>query len=527
MAAGSQNPLRQAMINMMYLVLLALLALNVSAQVLKAFETVHEGIEQSNSSLTQKNESTMDNFEDLLENNEERTLPHFKRAQRAQAISERLVEHIDTLKKEIAKKSGGFLKSGMDSGTLVGAKNLDVGTRILVEKGKGDTLQNMINNTRDKLVGILEEYNRDTALPNIPNLNKLKGQLPLKAEDPPKGPNTKKSWAAQNFEMVPVTAAVTLLSKIQSDVKNTESQILSTLIDQVGKNEISFDQFEVIIDAKKSAVSVGEKYEAEIMLGAYSSTQQPTITVGGQKVDVKRGKGQFSDVPQSPGEKSIPVEIKVENATTGETETHTKKLQYSAFKSPAIISADKMNVFYTGLENPVSVSVPGYRPSQVNASMTKGSLKKVKAGKYIATVPQARNTEIRVSVSMDDGTTSSVGSKEFRIKPVPKPTPLFGGKASGTISPGNVKVVNAVVASMGQSFAFEGVKYVVSHFRLTYVPKRGNFKEAENNGPRITREMKNILKNASPGDRIIIDDIEAKGPDGVKKLPTAITLKVE
>ena len=169
MAAGSANPLRQAMINMMYLVLLALLALNVSAEVLKAFHTVHEGIKQSNKSITQKNESIMGDFKQLMDNNEERTEPHYLRAQRAQAIGDSLMTYIDSLKSTIVQKSGGYLKSGEDSGTLVGAKNLDIGTRILVEKNKGDTLQSKINRTRKRMIGILEEYNRDTALPDIEN----------------------------------------------------------------------------------------------------------------------------------------------------------------------------------------------------------------------------------------------------------------------------------------------------------------------------------------------------------------------
>lgn len=525
MAAGSQNPLRQAMINMMYLVLLALLALNVSAEVLKAFDTVHAGIKASNESISQKNRSTMQRFEKLLKNDRERTIKHYKKAQKAKQLTNSLNQYIDSLKDHIIQKSGGYLEE--DTSILAGAKNLDIGTRILVKKDHGDTLKHKINRTRKKLINILDDYNQDTVKANNINLKRIKNQIPLKAEAPPEGPDTKNSWAAANFEMVPVTATVTILTKLQSDVKNTKSEILSTLIGQVGSSEISFDVFEPIVKTKKSAVSVNEKFSAKIMLGAYSSTQNPKITVNGKKLKVKNGQGKFSTIPKSPGEKELPGKITIEDPSTGKKKTFDFTINYSAFKAPAIISADAMNVLYTGLKNPITVSVPGYKPNQIRASITKGKLIKQKAGSYIAKVPEGRKTFIDVSVALKGGGTKDVGRKKFRIKPVPKPTPYFGSKASGTISAEQVGIVDAIVASMGEGFAFEGVKYVVSHFRLTYVPKRGNFKEATNNGPRLTPKMDRILSDPKPGDKIIVDNISAKGPDGVKRLPSTIVLTVE
>lgn len=525
MAAGSDNPLRQAMINMMYLVLLALLALNVSAEVLKAFATVHDGIKASNESITQKNQSTMSNFEDLMENDRERTVKHYKKAQKAKALADELHHQIDTLKDHIIQKSGGYLEE--DTTKLVGAKNLDVGTRILVEEDHGDSLQNEINRTREKLLGILEDYNTDTIDANDINVASIRNKIPLKAEDPPKSPDNKNSWAAANFDMVPVTAAVTLLTKLQSDVKNTENEVLNTLINQVGKSEMSFDRITPIVNADKSAVAVNETFEAEIMLGAYSTTQNPDITVNGEKLEVEQGKATFKTTATSPGPQELPGKMVVKNPSTGEEEVREFKVKYSAFEAPAIISADAMRVLYVGLENPLTISVPGYKSRQIRATISKGDLKRKKPGSYIATVPEGRTTNINVSVKTQSGETKRIGTKEFRIKPVPKPTPYFGSKTSGSISASEVGIVDAIVASMGEGFAFEGVKYVVSYFRLTYAPKRGNFQEATNNGPRLNSEMKRMLSDPKPGDKIIVDNIKAKGPDGVKDLPSTIVLNVE
>lgn len=523
MAGG--NPLRQAMINMMYLVLLALMAMNVSAEVLKAFETVHSGILESNRSLTDKNQSTMERFSELLENDRERTLPHYNKAQKANEISDSLFNYIQDIKDQIIQESGGYLKDS----TLAGAKNLDIGTRILVRKDKGDTLQNKINNTREELIGILESYNEDTSLAKISEatIAKVKRQIPLKAEDPPKGPDNKNSWAAANFDMVPITASATILSKIQSDVKNAKSEILNTLIDQVGKSGITFDVFTPIVKAKKGAVAVNEEFEAEIMLGAYSSTQNPDITVDGKEVPVEDGKGKFTTTPSSSGEKSLPGTIKVKDPSTGEIKDYDFNVKFNAFDAPAIVSLDAMNVLYTGLENPVSVSVPGYKPEQVSASISNGRLIKQEPGKYVAKVSDGRETFISVSVQLEEGNVKNVGKKRYRIRPVPKPTPEIMGKTSGNMSRAEAQNAQAIIASLGESFVFEGVEYRVTKYRFTYVPRRGNMKEDDGNGPRLSGKMKSWLSNVSKGDRIIIDQIYARGPDGEKRLPNGITLTIQ
>jgi len=529
MAAGSDNPLRQAMINMMYLVLLALLALNVSAEVLNAFHVVHTGIKKSNASLETKNLSSMQRFEDLMNNNKALTKPHYNRAKEVQDITNDLDAYITQLKDELIKKSGGYLmKEGDTTDHLVGAKNLDVGSRIMVEESKGDTLQSRINRVRSQLIGVLQEYNENEKTGDDIAQSVIEEIVSMKAEDPPEGPDHMNSWAAQRFQMVPVTAAVTILSKIQSDLKSTKSDILNRLLKQVTAGQRSFDRLIPIVRKEQSVVNVNEKFNAEIMIGAYSSTQDPDIYVDGRKLDdIEQGRGSFSATPSSAGDKEHDVMMLLNNPTTGSIDTFETTINYKASPSFATVSADAMNVLYTGLDNPISVSAVGYRPEQIRASINRGNLIKQETGQYVARVPEAREATITVSVNEDGGGVKSVGSKKFRIKPVPNPRPMLARQTSGSISSVKVQNAQAVIASMGQGFAFEGVKYRVSNFRLTYVPRRGNFKEARAQGPRLTDEMKRILSGPKSGDKIIIDDISAKGPDGVKRLPTAITLTVK
>ncbi len=531
MAAGSDNPLRQAMINMMYLVLLALLALNVSAEVLNAFHVVHTGIKKSNSALETKNMSAMNRFEDLMENNEKLTKPHYDRAMKAKEITDSLESYIESLKDEVIEKSGGYLKKdGEKTDHLVGAKNLDVGSRILVEQDKGDTLQNKINRARSQLMGILREYNENDKEDDDIAESTIKKIVSLKAEDPPDGPDQANSWAAQRFQMVPVTATVTILSKIESDLKSTKADIVNQLLKQVGAGRRSFDQLIPIVRAEKGVVNVNETYKADILLGAYSSTQDPTIYIEGEKMPkekIKNGRGKFKATPSTPGTKEKEGLMTLKNPTTGGIDSFPFTINYKASPSFATISADAMNMLYTGLDNPISIGAVGYRPEQTSATISKGKLIKKGKSDYIARVPDTRKATISVSVETSDGNRKNLGSKEFRVRSVPNPRPLLAGKTSGSISAVKVKNASAIAATMGQGFAFEGVKYRVTKFRLTYIPRRGNVKESTARGARLNGKMKNMLSDVDDGDRIIVDKIRAKGPDGVKNLPTTITLNVK
>lgn len=514
MAIGTSNPLRQQLINMMYLVLLALLALNVSAEVLEAFEKVGKGIEASIEAIHKKNDLTMAQFDAQMKNDAERARPFYKKAQKANQYASSLYDYIDKLKKRIVKISGGIDE---ETGTVEDKRSLNIPAQVMITEKKGPALKKEINKTRDDFIELLKGI-------KMVDIKDFKSQIMLKAEDPKHDPDNR-SWSEYNFQGIPTIAALTLLTKMQNDVKTTQADVLDKLLASIGATEISFDVLTPVIKAPKSAVAVGEKYKAEILLAAYSSTQNPDITVSGNPLDVQQGTAEYTAVPKSPGSKEIPGKIQVKNPNTGEVKDYPFKIKYDVFKAPAIISADAMRVFYRGLDNPVSVSVPGYKPEQVHASISRGRLTGSK-GKYVAKVGKGRKTTIRVSVKTKDGM-KSVGSEEFRIKPVPKPIAYFGSKASGSISPGEIKTVNFIIARLGESFVFEGVKYKVDSYKFIYQPRRGNAKMDEGRGPRLTRRMKGMLSNPQKGDMIIITNIDVIGPDGKKRLDNGITLTVE
>ena len=306
-----------------------------------------------------------------------------------------------------------------------------------------------------------------------------------------------------------VTVAVALLGS--SIVQNSETQPGNIVMIVEGNNE----------------VAVGTEYEAKFnLLSRQSKDRKVTVRVGEEMIEIEDGIGKFTTIPKRPGEKRFPVTITVKRSNTGEKQTYHSQLSFKAIKTHFTVSADRMNVLYRGLTNPVSISVAGIRPSRITAEMTEGRLKRIEPGRYVARVPEVNNTKIRVSATFEDGSKTVLGHKEFRVKPLPKPDIRFGTH-SDHYSSFDVEDIFAIVANMPRGFAFEGVRYVVTHFRLIYVPKNGTHKTLENDGPRLTPKMKNLLKSARTGDKIIIDQVKVRGPSGIENLTQSETLVID
>jgi gliding motility-associated protein GldM len=524
MTVGQSNPLRQQMINMMYLVLTALLAMNVSAEILKAFETVNEGMYKSIELINLKNETTMAQLKKLYEATPGAVKPFFEKAVEANKISEELNKMIEDIKNQIIVEGKGINPA---TGQVADQANLEIPTRILVEEKNGDKIEEAVAKSRDKYLNLLK------GIKGLDAEKFAKSGITLKIEKPEK---EKKSWAAFTFNMVPNIAAITLLTKIQTDIKNTQSNILDAMLNSIGKEDFKFDQLIPVINVTtgKSAVSVGEKYEAEILLAAYDSKQLPEIFLGGRQLEVKDGKATYTGNTASVGSNDIPGEIVVKNKSTGEVKKYPYRLAYDVFTTAAIVSPTKMLVFYAALENPVSISVPGYRPDDVTATITGGgALKPDKnKGDYLAVIPDIKQqvikeVKINVFVKLPTGGTRQIGTgTTFRIKQVPSPLAYFGSKDGGDISAGELKLVNFITVNL-KDFAFEGLKYTVKKFRFVLAAKKSTT-VLEATGPALTPQMKSAMAAPAKGDMIIITDIYASFPGSSdKRIPGAITLMVK
>jgi len=522
--AGGKLSARQKMINMMYLVLTALLALNVSKEILKAFHLMEVSFNKANNNVEKKNEGLIEALKEQAKTRPDEVNPYLKRAVEVKATSQEFVKYIEQLKQELIGRTEGRKepKEGeKDTTELVEADNIELHANYFFKNpgdAKAKELTKKVNDTRDKLLSFL----KDDAVVKVDqgNATKIKTLTNLKTEFDQKN---YPGWAEMYFEHSPLAGVITMLTKIQNDCRNTEADIIELLAKSVDAEKITFNKLQAKVIASSSAVMVGSEYKAEVLLVASNTTSDNPVIVGGRQLEMKEGAGLYSAKPSTPGTFSWSGVIKVKGPKG--IEDYPFEAEYQAFQGGATISADAMNVLYIGLENPISISAAGYSPSDISASMTGGTLTPGAKGTYIAKVANPGKAVINVSVRMKDKSLRQMGSKEYRIKAVPKPEAWFGALESGSY-PAAALLGQNFIAAVLPNFVFEGVKFTVTKYACAYVPRRGNAEFFNGTGAAITSQLKGAISKAKRGDKVLVDEIMAIGPGGiVKKLsPIVITI---
>lgn len=533
MAGGKQSP-RQKMINMMYLVLIALLALNVSKEILKSFFLMEVSFETSKKNLDAKNDAIMKTFESNMKDQAAKTQKWYDKAKQVRTIAKEFSDYIESTRKKLEELNGGkeARKEPEEGGSkdalteLTAPDQMEKHANYFVNQGNGKKMMDMINQTRTKLIDILKNDPDIQKLPDVKNKWKeLEAASALRAEDPKEhGEGSKHTWVGMYLEHSPLAGVMTMLSKLQNDGKNLESDILNVLLSQINATDFKFDALVAkVIPTKGTVVATGESYEAEIILSAYNSKQNHDMYVGGSKIEVKDGVGIYKQ-SSTEGKHQMKGEIKVLQPD-GSTKPYPFDMEYFGFKPSATISATKMNVLYVGLDNPVNISVPGFNPELVKVTMEGGGSLTGSKGNYVATV-NAGIKEVNIKATVEG---KSMGSVKFRVKNVPKPIASFGIKQGGTIKAVEVGTTSFITCGLGPEFAFEGMNYTVTKFNLTYIPKKGDAYFGNATGNALSPAMKGALAKARKGDMITVYNIEAMGPGkiGLVKIPTAIALTVE
>lgn len=524
MSIGKANPLRQMMINMMYLVLTALLALNVSAEILNAFSTVNAGMTKSIELMNTTQEATMKNLDKLLNQAKSSTQPFYDLAQQTNKIAEDYYKKIEAIIEQVAEETGGWAEEGEGHGAVEGVKqlknmaDLEVASRLFAEEESqyGKSFEADINKMRDEFINVAKELSKlntrfdvDNFMPNIT----------VEAKNVDNG----KSWAYNNFHMVPSIAVVTVLTKMQQDIRTTQGNLINAIVNSIGADETSFDQLVAVVRPNtKTSLSVGEPFEADVLLAAYDSKQAPEIYIDGELQPVENGMAHYVGSTGAQGSFEREGKIVVTNKKTGEKKEYPFMIAYDVFNAPAVISPTKMNVLYAGLKNPISVSVPGYKASDIKPYFPSGSKGNPKltpdkgAGNYIAQVKEIRGknrtVKMYVNVTNSDGSTKKAGEQVFRVMKVPAPEAYFGPKASGqTITRTELKLASFVSARL-ENFVFEGIRYKVSEYNFLFYPKRGEVMSKKVRGSRVPSDIKSALNGARKGDQIIITGIRASAP---------------
>ncbi|NLR79227.1 gliding motility protein GldM [Chitinophaga eiseniae] len=501
---------RQKMINIMYLVLTAMLALNVSAEILNAFSIVNNSINTSNKSLADKNNLIYSQFDAQMKDNAEKTAPFRAKAQQVKTLSASMYDYVESLKKTIIDESGGL----DEHGEIKDKAGLDAPTRVMENMKKGPELEARLKDLREKLLSFVDPKKRD-------QFNKT---LPLRIEvgksTDEHGGGTK-SWTTYHFNMVPTIAAVTILGKFQNDIKNSESAIIDDLYRQIDANTFKFDKVRPFISLNSKNLMEGQTLTANIAVGAYSTTVNPTIVVNGQSVEAKEGLGTFTAVAAGIGEKTISGTITLPSPTGGAPESYPFTETYNVGASSTSISADKMNVLYIGLQNPISISAAGVPAEQVSASITGGNMTKRGSGEYIVTVSQPGKAVINVVANID-GKTKSLGQKEFRVKRVPDPVLKVGVNKGGSMKAADFKVQGGLRADL-EDFEFEGVKYEVVGYRVGISAKGKEYQEGDATSAYFPGSVTASIRALRPGDEVYFENVKVKGPDNVvRSMPSTL-----
>lgn len=510
MATLKETP-RQKMISILYLVLLGMIALNVSSSVLDAFRNLKISLETTTKNVQTGINNTFASFEaSKLKDEPERAKPIYERATTARKYSQDLDKYINDIKALMEKEGGGY-----DEGTRdVSARdNQDISYRLMINQKRAGQLKTRINDTRNKFYSLLGERESSGL------------KLPLEAQDPPKRGGIKTTWEESNFgDGIPLTAALTTLTKIQADLKNSEAEVVKKILGQMDKAVVNLDMFSAVAIAPTSYVIQGQPYTAEVFLTAFDSKSNPEISVDGQPLSVRDGRGVYTINTSAEGTHTWSGVIKVMQTDGTVKEYRTPAQTYQVAKPSAVVSPDKMNVFYVGIPNPVSVSAPGIPKEKVRLSISGGSVSG-SAGKYNVNVNTPGTVRVTVSAEVAPGKVQTLSSSDFRVKRIPDPKVKFGGKSSGRLSTVAMKSQNKLFPVM-DGFDFDA-RFTINRFSLIIMKPRADAVVIQGSGNTLSGPMQSAMNNIVAGTRVIFDNIIATGPDGMKRELDAVNLLAE
>ena len=545
MAGGKLSP-RQKMINMMYLVLTALLALNVTKEVINAFVTINQSVVLSNENIAKKNQNTYAAFAQAMSVDAAKYSDVNKRAENVRKGSVELNKFIDETKIILIKESEK-LGDGDSVPTLHDMENkedYDNPTRIMIGKdehtgqgGAASELKKRLDAYKKLIISNAPEAARSDFEKRLNTL--------INTSDPAVPEDGKRTWEMVSFYHNPVVATVALLSKFQTDIRNAESQVTEELFNSVGKFDFRPDRLVPKVIPNSTVVTNGSNYEADVFLAATSSTLAPDVFIGatydsisktckgceGKPLEVQNGYSKFIQASSGEGERKWNGVIRVTKGD-GSMDYYPFNATYTAQKPNSVVSAEKMNVLYIGVDNPMAISVPGVSSDKVKVNVSGAGLAlkpnpAVGAGHYMATVTTVGKATIAVSAEIA-GKVIPMGSFDYRVKKVPDPVATIANSKGGIPLNKNVLAAGTLIPLL-ENFDFE-LFFKITAFKMTIAGRGKDPVEFDATGNQLTQQMRDQLSKARTGDKVFFEFIKAKmatGADqGTRSLsPMAFTVQ--
>lgn len=535
--AGFKETPRQKMIGMMYLVLTALLALNVSKDIINAFVTVNESMEETNQNFDKKLNETYTNFEKQSVIGGPVAQEWYKKALEAKKLSHDLVNYLEKLKIELLIFSDRNIKDPSMADTIslrnVQAKdNFDDPTRFFlgtdVSKGRAEEMKAKFKEFREKIKQLVKEEDQD------------KLNIGLETEGTYRDEYGKiLTWERYYFYHTILAADMVILNKFIAEVKNAEYDVVARLFSYISATDFKFNKIAAKVIPNRKYLFKGEEYQAEILVAAYDTTTtpnvkyrlgidkwQPAYAAGASTVtNVQDGLAllKISTGGMDYGPKKFAGIITITNPM-GVAEDYAFSDEFVVQEPIAVISADKMSVFYIGLDNPLSVSVPGVPPDKIQVKISGPATFTQKGGGKFEIKPTGTgNVKVSVYSTLDKGE-KLMGERTFRLLPVPEPMIVVGGKTAGQ----NISVAdlqNARVDAILKDFLFDGIRFTVTRFELL-ASIGGLTQSVQVIGNTMDGPARNMIAKLGPKQMLIISNIFVKGPDGKERpVSSAVNLK--
>lgn len=500
MAQGKLSP-RQKMINLMYLVFIAMLALNMSKEVLSAFGLLNEKITDANVAATERNTAFMESLATKAAEQPEQYAEVKQKADRVSEISEELDTYLEGLKSEMmgtVKPEEATDYEVQDKPDFLDRKFFQ-GDNL---KPDGQAFLDNINKYRTDMLAVLGDSYPDIKSSIEANFN----TAPVENRD-----GKKIDWLNYHYEGFPLVASRTKLTSLQNDIKVTKNELLSKMLAGQQATALSFTQYNTLLEQSKSAFYAGEQFEGGIVLGRKDPNTKPNrveLTLDGRPLTedqytIENGKVKLNINAGAAGDHKIEGNLiflqdgkEVEIPVSSSFATITKP-------NSAVISADKMNVVYRGVENPMTVSIPGIPDNKVTASGT--GLSKVSGSKYVMRPGGGREVAINARGTLPDGQTVNTTST-FRIKDIPRPTGTIRGEDGngGCVRMQRQGLEIASVGAILPDFDFDislnvtGFKFKVSGQPTVVV-----------SGRKLDASAKSALRRAKRGETVQIFDVSA------------------
>lgn len=504
---------RQKMIGMMYLVLTAMLALNVSADVLDAFARVQQGLNSTIASFTKKNADLYNDVEMAYNLNRTKVSAVRGKTNSVKEATQELMNYIEQLKYKMVVLADG--EEDADVTNIQAKDNLDVGGQVMLLQGNGKELREKLNTYRESMAGLIDD--QDSILRNSV-LNRL-ATYDFQAAD-----GTVKSWEVHRFESMPLVGVVTLLTMYQSDILSIESDVVNYLLSSMDAESFKFNKLEALVIPESRYVLKGEPFKAAIMLAAVDTTQKPEVIANGRQVAYKGDYALYSEVASTVGFRKLKGVINY-ISPSGKSMPRPFEVEYEVANPAVVISPTKMNVFYLGVDNPVSLAAPGIPAEAIDPQITNGIIRKQASGSYIVR-PEVAGKPCSITVfAKFQGQRRELQTQTFRVKEVPDPVAKVNGLKGGKIKKNLLLAAGQVDVEM-ENFDFD-MTFTVENFSI-YTVIDGFVQEVtKSDKGRFSDAQQKMIARLKRNQALTIENIIVKGPDGTTRKLQSIPFRIE